>query len=392
MSFKKRVHGLLEVPLRLTWLIVILLMLTGCASLPDDEAAWVLADLAAEIGPSRLKARTPPPARQSVSYARQGRGYQGDLYLPGEPPLAGILLVPGVAARGKDDPRLVAFARTLARIRFVVLVPDLPNLRALRVRLEDAQGVVDAFSYLMSRSELPAQGRIGIGAFSYAVGPAVLAALDPAIRERVDFVLGVGGYYDLRQVVTFFTTGYSQQDGRWRHLEPNRYGQWVFVLSNTERLSDPGDRSAFRAMAERRLDDPRAPIDDLSRRLTPEGQALLALLVNRNPLRTPALIDRLPAAIRADIEALSPANKDLSRLGATLILLHGTDDAIIPYSESAALAAAVPADQAELFLIDGLAHVNVRPFGLDRRMLWRAIRALLAQRDRPRGKRPHEVR
>jgi hypothetical protein len=70
-------------------------------------------------------------------------------------------------------------------------------------------------------------------------------------------------------------------------------------------------------------------------------------------------------------------------LRAKLILLHGTDDAIIPYTESMALAAAVPPRQAELFLIDGLVHVDVRPFGLDRRAMWRAIHSLLAQRNNP---------
>lgn len=358
-------------------------MLAGCAPLPDDEAAWVLENLAAGESSSRLKERTLNPTRRPVAYTIQGRENQGDLYIPGELPLAGIVLVPGVAARGKGDPRLAAFATTLARARFLVLIPDLPNLRALRVRAEDAQNVADAFSHLLSRPEFPTRGRAGIGAFSYAVGPAVLAALEPRIRERVDFVLGVGGYYDLEQVITFFTTGYFQKEGDWHYLEPNRYGKWVFVQSNAERLSDPRDRSAFQAMAERRLNDPHARIDDLSRRLTSEGRALLALLENRDQMRTPALIDALTVAIRADMEALNLANQDLSRLRARLILLHGTDDAIIPYTESVALAASVPPGRAELFLIDGLAHVDVRPLGLDRSAMWRAIHALLAQRNNP---------
>jgi len=363
------------------WLAGLLItLLAGCAPLPDDEAARVLADLAAGAGPSRLKQLTPDPARRTLAYALQGRTCAGDLYVPGDPPHAGIVLVPGVAERGKDDARLVAFATTLARARFLVLVPDLPNLRALRVQASDAQGVVDAFDCLLSRAELPRDGRVGVGAFSYAVGPAVLAALDPAIRARVDFLLGVGGYYDLRQVVTFFTTGYFKRHGEWTYLEPNRYGKWVFVLSNLERLADPGDRSAFRVMAGRRLGDPHAPIDDLGVNLMPEGRALLALLENRDPLQTPALIDALPAAIRTDIGALNLAGRDLSRLRARLILLHGTIDGMIPYTESMALAAAVPPGQAELYLVDGLAHMDIRPFGLDRRALWRAVTALLAQR------------
>lgn len=363
-------------------LIFVFLLLVGCAILPDDEASLVLEDLAARGKSSRLKERTSDPVRRLLTYSDHGRHCQADLYLPGQPPRAGIVLIPGVAALGRNDPRLVAFATTLARVRFLVLVPDIPNLRALMIQSDDVQRIVGAFPHLVSRSELPAGSRIGIGAFSYAAGPAILAALDPAIRERVDFILGVGGYYNLRQVITFFTTGYFRERGRWRYLKPNRYGKWVFVLSNVGRLTNAMDQQVFRFMAERRLKDPDAPIADLAGALTAEGQALFALLENRDPERTPFLIAKLPAAIGNDIEALNLANQDLSRLRAKLILLHGTDDEIIPYSESVALAAAAPAGRAQLFLIAGLAHVDILPRKLDRRALWRAINALLGERGR----------
>ncbi len=363
-------------------LFALMLMFSGCAPPGEDEISLVLEDLAAGEHQSRLKGRVPAPDRASISYEIHGRDYQGDLYRPGEPARAGIVLVPGVARQGKDDPRLVAFATTLARARFLVMVPDLPNLRALKVRAGDARGVADAFLHLVSRPEFPDGGRAGIGAISYAVGPAVLAALEPVIRERVNFVLGVGGYHDLHSVVTFFTTGYFRKDGQWQYLEPNRYGKWVFALGNVERLAEPLDRETFRIMGEHKQADPAAAVDHLSGHLTPEGRAVLALLENRDPQHTPALIAGLPAAIRADLGALNLVNKDLSRLHARLILLHGTDDTIIPYTESIALAAAVPEGQSSLFIIDGLAHVDVRPFGIDRHAMRSAIGALLAERDR----------
>lgn len=360
------------------------LLLVACTPLPHDEATWVLEDMLAGAAPSTLKQRAPEPARVPIDYAVPGRSYRADLYLPGEPALAGIVLVPGVAERGKDDPRLVTLATTLARARFLVLVPDLPNLRALRARAEDAQAVALAFSRLLSRPEFPAAGRAGIGAFSYAVGPAVLAALDPAIRARVDFVLGVGGYFDLEQVITFFTTGYYRKQGQWQYLEPSDYGKWMFVFSNVHQLADPNDRAAFRRIAGRRLNDLDAGIEELAADLTPEGKALLELLENRDPARSPGLLARTSPGIRAEVAALNLANKDLSALQARLILLHGTDDRIIPYTESQALAAAMPPGRAELFLIDGLAHVSTFPFGLDLHEMRRAVDRLLAERQHSR--------
>ena len=358
----------------------VVLLLAGCPTLPDDDATWVLEDLASGMGDSRLKRSTPKPERRSLAYVDGGRSFRADLYMPREPALAGIVLVPGAAAKGKNDPRLVAFATTLARTRFVVLVPDLPNLRALQVRAEDAGNIAAAFRHLRSRPEVPTEARAGIGAFSYAVGPAVLAGMEPDIRAQVKFVLGVGGYHDLRRVVNFFTTGYFVKDAQWEYLQPNVYGKWVFVLSNADRLSDPRDRKALRRMAERKLNNPRASVEDLRGNFTDEGQSVLNLLENRDRDATPELIAGLPADILADMQALNLANKDLSRLKARLILLHGTDDDIIPYTESIALAAAAPSGQADLFLIDGLAHVDTRPVGLDRQAAWQAIHAVLAQR------------
>jgi hypothetical protein len=137
------------------FVVSVALLLAGCPSLPDDQATWVLEDLGARMEDSRLKRNTPKPERRSVAYVEDGRNFLADLYLPGEPALAGIVLVPGAAAKGKNDPRLVAFATTLARTRFLVLVPDLPNLRALKVRAEDAGNIAAAFRHLRSRKFQP---------------------------------------------------------------------------------------------------------------------------------------------------------------------------------------------------------------------------------------------
>jgi hypothetical protein len=241
--------------------------------------------------------------------------------------------------------------------------------------------VADAFRWLVENPELAPQGRAGMAAFSYAAGPALLAALREPIREKVRFIFAVGGYYDLEEVLVFFTTGHYRDEGEWRHLEPLDYGKWAFVISNIHRLPDPGDRRLFRLMAQRKRVDPAASVADLAAELGEEGAALYTLVTNRDPLRVPALLEALPVGIRQDIAALNPAEKDLSRLAANLILVHGFEDPMIPFTESKALAAAVPPDQVRLFLVHGLMHVDVSPGLPDRWHLWHAVRVLLAARD-----------
>ena len=358
---------------------------SGCSPWRAMEAAEVLGDIAAGPKPSRLKRIAPRPRRDPVAYEVAGRRRRGDLYRPGEGARAALVLVPGIARAGKDDPRMVALANTLARARFTVLVPDIENLRALRVSPADAVAIADAIHYLAGgnggRGE-PAT--VGLIAISYAAGPALLAALRPDTRRRVRFVFIIGGYYDSEAVLTFFTTGFYR-DGPgepWLHRTPNAYGKWVFVKSNAGRISDPGDGAVLERMAERKMANLEADITDLVAALGAEGRAVYALLANSDPARVPALIAALPEAVRADISGLDLKRQDLSKLSARLILVHGRDDAIIPYSESKALAAAAPEGQAALYVVDNLAHVDLGAAGLiDILILWRAAYRLLSERE-----------
>jgi pimeloyl-ACP methyl ester carboxylesterase len=366
---------------RLAWLFT-LPFLMSCGPLqglclPSREALGMLDQLAA--GERRQAEATD---RGAIAYEQGGRRYQADLYRPIQAlPDAGIVLVPGAAAGGKDDPRLVALAQALARARFAVLVPDIPTLRELRVSPDDVRYVTSAFEHLQSRPELAPEGRAGLAGISYAVGPAFLAALDPLVRDRVRFVLSIGGYHDLTAVITFFTTGYFREGDAWRAKQPDPYGKWVFVMSNAAHLSEPADRAALRELAERKLADPSATIAPPP--LSPEGQALWSLLTNEDPTRVPALVSRLPATIRRTIAMLDLADKDLSALRARTILVHGRDDDLIPYTQSLALARDLPADRVRLSVVSGLFHVNLRE--LKAMDVWRlscAIQALLAERGR----------
>jgi pimeloyl-ACP methyl ester carboxylesterase len=372
-----------------------LLLLAGCAPLRHYQSLLVLADAGAGHGPSRWKEVTQPPRRQSVAFDVNGRLHTGDLYLSADAePVAGIVLVPGAVPEGKDDARLVAFAMTLARARFAVLAPELPGFRELRVQPTDARAVADAFAYLASRPDLAPGGRAGVGAFSYSVGPAVLAALEPDIRERVRFIVAVGGYHDMFRAVRFFTTGHFEVDGKEGYLKPDEYGRLVFAYGAKAYLRAPRDRKLIEAIAERKRQDRAADVADLVAGLSREGKAVYDMAINTDPGRFPALLAGLPPAMLADLEALSLHNKDLGQLGARLLLIHGRNDTLIPYPESLALAQAAPEGKARVWLINRvLGHVDLHLgdafswqfFSQDLPDIWRmfrAVDALLSERDK----------
>jgi len=363
--------------------------LAGCSTpdFGDSEAGLALEDLAPGLATSRLAAQTPLPARESISFITGDEERAADLYRPPQGARAGIVLVPGVAARGWRDARVVAIANTLARLDFAVLVPDMPGVRRFRMRSSDVREVADSFAWLASRPAIAPPGHIGIAGFSYGAGPVLLGALQPDIRDQVHFVLAVGGYYSLENVVTYLTTGYYRVDqpagtaaSTTGQLSPHPYSEAAFIRSNLDLLERPVDRGFFQDYAAYITGDRIDGDEPVPVKLAPDAQAFYNLLTNHLPAQVPALLDRLSPRMRTELEGINPAAHDLSRLRADVILLHGRSDNLIPYTESIALADALPANQVQLFVIDGLAHVDFRPKAHDVPQLLGAMEALLAER------------
>ncbi len=382
----RRISKMAKRLLTLAALVAVLLQ-AACGQPRSVEALYVLADIAAGADASRLKATTAPPVRKTLSYAFEGRLYAADIYWPGGNDTAEALtvLVPGVVRRGKDDPRLIAFAQTLARARFAVFVPDLVNLRQLNVSSKDAAALARAVRYIAARSGVGSDASVGMIAFSYAAGPALLAAMAAETRQSVRFVYAVGPYFSIETVITYLTTGRFRQDvaGPWRQAEPSPYAVWVFVHSLAGQLDDPRDRRLLTAIAEAKLADAEAEVSALLAQLGAQGRSVHRLLANRDPEAVAGLVAGLPEAVRSQLRALDLSRRDFSDLEARLIVVHGRDDSLIPHTESRALAAALNGDSADLFIVDSVGHVELQFTGLaDIYRLWRAVRILLEERDR----------
>jgi pimeloyl-ACP methyl ester carboxylesterase len=363
--------------------IGIALCVSACISPRGQEARELLADIAAGGGPSRLKEMAPEPVRATIAYRRAAGQASADLYRSSQPPRGAVVVVPGLTPDGKDDARLVALAKSLARAQFLVLVPDIASTRALKVSAADGAFIADAIEELAQHVAGGGEPSVGLVAISYAVGPALLAASQTPAGRHVRFIVAIGGYYDIEAAIGFVTTGfYRAPDGSWQHAAPNEWGKWVFVRGNADRVGDPADRDRLRRIAERRMASPAAEIGDLAARLGPDGRAVYDLVVNSDPARVPVLIGQLPAAIREELRRLDLKGRDFGRIAGPVFLIHGRDDAIIPFSESLKLAAAL-GPRADLTILDHFAHVDAGDIGFaDSLRLWDAAIRILEQRDR----------
>lgn len=228
-----------------------------------------------------------------------------------------LVLVHGLATEGKDDPRLRRAARLLARTGAAVAVPTVPGLTRLRLGPEDVEAVVATIA------AMPPPVRI-VGV-SVGAGPALLAAADPRVRDRVTLVLSLGGYASATELARFYITGHPDLARRFAEANPD----WM-------------DATARRALATGDLEH-----------LSPE--------------------------LRRRLDTLSP-ERVVGQLRARLLIVHGRDDPAVPVTESLRLAEAARALRPRVAIVGAIAHVEGGAYRrvLDLLALWRITRALLA--------------
>ena len=323
---------------RLTALVLALVVVAPvvCAGRTALLAGAFLVEYLTRGRPAALSALTDQPTRHPLAVLGAG----ADLYVhagieAGRP----LVLVHGFAPEGKDDPRVQDAAALLARAGFDVAVPTIPGLTRGRLGPEDVEPVIGT---LAARS-----GRTALTGVSVGAGPALLAAADPRVRDRVSVVLSLGGYASAAEVLRFWLTGAYSYDGVRGRVDHDPALVRAFVRANADRL-DPASR---------------------------------AILEAADPEAAGRLLDAPPPDLKRYLDTLSPLLV-AAAIGARLILVHGRADHAVPYTESLRLAAARP-DRTTVVLVGLVEHVE----GAGRQRwqdigdvfeLWRVMYALLS--------------
>jgi pimeloyl-ACP methyl ester carboxylesterase len=275
--------------------------------------------------------------------------HAADLYRPPSLRLQpGLILVHGLSPQGKDDPRLSQAARLLARAGFRVAVPTIPGLTSLRLRPQDAEPVVVAIQALTSRDRSRKVTVVGV---SVGAGPALLAAADPRVADRVGTVVSLGGYASTVELLRYFLTGtyaYGDVSGR---ASPQPEAARLFLRENLDLLQNPDDR--------RRLDAwLMAPGSTPPPALSAEGASVIRLVENRDPAQVETLIHALPPSLQQLLARLSPEHV-VPQLQARLFLVHGRQDPAVPFTESLRLADAARGKAGTRLVVAGMVqHVE----------------------------------
>lgn len=273
-------------------------------------------------------------------------------------PLPAWIVLHGITRPGRAHAQLVRFTRALASTGGVVLVPEVPEWRALHLAPRLTAPTVRAA--IAGLRELPAvrDAPLALVGFSFGAPQAIVASAAPEIRDELAGVVGFGGYCDLERTIRFQITGRHEWDGQRHRLRPDPYGRWIVAanyLTHIPEHRDAGDvADALRTLAALAGDagvpswDPRFDPDKdrLEEEIAPGRRALFRLFAppsTREPDTDEgeAMASALAAAARTAEPRIEPA-RYVGEVRGPVHILHGRHDHLIPFTEACRLRESLP--------------------------------------------------
>ena len=301
---------------------------------------------------------THPVDVRDTRFDFRGRSVAARVYVPRGVGLApGIVVVHGMHELGIDEPRLVNFARAMAASGFYVMTPLVPGMTDYRIEAESADVIGTAARDFAQQLQVPS---VGVFAISFSGGLALLAASDAQYAPSIAWVASIGGYYDLAHVLRFFATGNAvRPDGSVEHRTPHEYGPLIVVYDEPQDFFNAHDAPLAHQALKLLLHEHGKDSEEFTRQMTPDGQRVMQNIYQKHR-------DGLSQSIVAEIDkrsdklaAASPAGH-LRFINVPVLLLHGSDDSIIPPTELLWLKRDVPSDDLVAALESpAITHVEV---------------------------------
>lgn len=329
-------------------LAAIIVAIAGWLAAPYVSALALLIDLSGQEVAVRqwLPVSVADVTTQDVDVPSRHGDVRARLYVPVGNSTKTMIVVPGVHTGGVDEPRLARLAQRLAGSGMTVLSLPLPDLRQFRIVGRSTDQIEDAITWMISDATRAPRGTVGLVGISFGGGLAMVAAGRPAVADRIDQVVSLGGYGDLPRVIRYLCTGLLP-DGT---VQPaHDYGVVILLLAALPHLVPPEQvaplDAAIRAFLHASIvddvdSDAAAPLfaraRDLSGPLTEPAAAIMRDVNARDSTRIGPMLLPLAEVLGGD-PALSAERSPAPH--ASVYLLHGSTDTVIPQSETTSLAA-----------------------------------------------------
>jgi dienelactone hydrolase len=296
-----------------------------------------------------------------VVYTRGSQALPATVYRPARSSgrLPAWVVLHGLTRPGRKHLSLIRFARAVASAGNVVFIPEIPEWRDLRVAPAIAVETIRAAVLALHQRDDVRHDHAGLIGFSFGATQALIAATEENVARNLSGIAAWGGYCDLRRVFRFGLTGHHEFGGVTYQARPDPYGVWIMAGNYLPHVPGHADAvpvaDALHALA---IESGEVgayawdPVYDASKRrlratLPPAQRDLFDMLA---PLTDAARPNEERALELAEALATTALERDplldprpfLADVRTPVVVAHGRDDRLIPFSESIRLSNELP--------------------------------------------------
>jgi pimeloyl-ACP methyl ester carboxylesterase len=324
--------------------------------------------LARWLGPWADADATPSDVTRTTEVldpSANGQAVKTYRYEPARAEVTGTyVVVQGLHYAGPDDARMDRFCRILASAGLLVIAPFVRDYLALNVRASAADEVAAACDHAVRVSAQRGLPRPAIFSISFGSTPAIEVAASERLRDAVGGLVLFGGFFEFNAVIRFAITGRAFEGAREVTLPHDPLNGPAVFVNLAPYLDIPGDRSAiveaWRTITHRTWGrhDMRAPakrrpmVEALAADLEPAQRELFRVGCGMAPGGAALLEVGLVGA--GDFFDFTNVSAALGRVTAPVVISHGRDDDVIPFTEAAKLRDALRGDQRHRLHLTGL--------------------------------------
>lgn len=290
---------------------------------------------------------------QNVTIPSPNGPIRARIYTPAKSPNApGMVLVHGLGHQGMDEMKVRNYATWEAACGLRVLTPDLPQLRAYKIRQTSITTIGESVQWFAKKTGHP----VALMGVSFAGGMSLVAAATPAYTSSVKMLFIVGGYDDLSRLANFYITGTDvRPDGSIEKIRPNPFGSELMEYTDLAFFVPPKDRDALEPVLGAVLFDEHALVPQLESALLPAQRVELHHLLDVPPNK--AKLREIAAQDAPEMASVSP-HGHLAHLSAPVYLLHGLNDDYIPSAEAEWTAQDLPPGKlADMLISPVVSHI-----------------------------------
>jgi dienelactone hydrolase len=278
---------------------------------------------------------TPPPRVEDGTERVGARDMRVTWWIPGWGSLhPAVMLVNGATDKGNDDIETRRLGEALARAGYLVMLPELPFIKAATLEREATSVLNDAFARAVARPETKG---MAVGAFGFSVGGGLLlaAASRPGALSGASYIGALGAYFDLETYLASVVSLTQRRNGTLEPWDADAEVRVRLPVAAAEALADRDDRelitAALRSAGGRLSGEPPSGLKS-------ESAALWRVLSATEYDTVLERIRQLPASLHELLDTLSPRTSWAS-LRAPVFWLHDAGDRFEPVSEAETAAA-----------------------------------------------------